>query len=178
MGPVARYMLSCAVSMLLATTAVVALAVVLPYVSAQLAVPWKVPDASILNAYGYEQQCPDLGFCIVAWPTLGDPISAWLNMCWLENGFVWIGNTVITVMEMCFLIAVLISMNRLLPWETNPTALAVPMKALARILSCQSRYVYGFVLVVAIMDVFYNFLVPPLFWCWRTINAANVKKRD
>lgn len=178
MGPVARYMLSCAVSMLLATTAVVALAVVLPYVSAQLAVPWKVPDASILNAYGYEQQCPDLGFCIVAWPTLGDPISAWLNMCWIQNGIVWVSTIMLTLGKFMHLIGVLISMIPLLPWDTKPDALVVSMKAFAQILSCQCRFVYGFVLVMASIDVLYTCLPQLLFWCWRTIDGAGAEKRD
>ena len=125
----------------------------------------------------YEQQCADVGFCIVPRPTVGPDIfvvlnnvSSWISWCWLQNGLVWIGvvlSLILPVIRITF--QVLAALIPFLAWFFNAFVGIIPELVSTQELVCLIPFFYGFVLWVVILYFIYIFVLPLLFWFWRTI---------
>lgn len=125
----------------------------------------------------YEQQCADVGFCIVQRPQIGpdifivlNNISSWISWCWLLNGLVWIGvvlSIILPVIRITF--QVLAALIPFLAWFFNAFVGIIPQLVSTQELVCLIPFFYGFVLWVVIIYLVYIFVLPLLFWLWRTI---------
>lgn len=125
----------------------------------------------------YEQQCADVGFCIVPRPKVGPDIfvvlnnlSSWISWCWLQNGLVWVGvvlSLVLPVIRITF--QVLAALIPFLAWFFNAFVSIIPQLVSTQELVCLIPFFYGFVLWVVILYAVYILVLPLLFWFWRTI---------
>jgi hypothetical protein len=125
----------------------------------------------------YEQQCADVGFCIIQRPTIGpdifvvlNNISSWISWCWLRNGIVWILivlSIILPVIRGTF--QVLAALIPWLAWFFNAFVELIPELVSTQELVCLFPFFYGFVLIVVLVYIAYIFILPFLFWFWRTI---------
>jgi len=126
---------------------------------------------------GYEEECADVGFCIIERPPIGPDIfvvlnntELWLSWCWLQNGLVWIGvvlSIILPVIRLTF--QVLAALLPFLSWFFNAFVDIIPELVSVQELVCLIPFFYGFVLWVVLLYVVYIFVLPLLFWFWRTI---------
>jgi len=126
---------------------------------------------------GYEEECADVGFCIVERPPLGPNLfiilentELWISWCWLRNGLVWmfvVLSIILPVIRLTF--QVLAALLPFLAWFFNAFVDIIPELVSAQELVCLIPFFYGFVLWVVLLYVFYLFVLPLLFWFWRTI---------
>ena len=128
------------------------------------------PNEFPLEVCEYEEECTDLGFCIVERPPITpDLISIinnpelWLSPCWLKNGLVWIGVVlaiIFPVVKLTFQV-----LGALLPF-LSPIFDAfiglIPDLVQWQDLICLFPFLYGFVLLV-ILTYLASFFVVPLF---------------
>jgi len=186
MPSVVQYMLSHAVLALLMIVALFHLGMIVPPAAARLAALWGANGGSDLSNHGYEQQCADLGFCIVPPPVVDtnifvmpDGISSWFSLCWVQNGLVWIGlvlSLVLPVVRITF--QVLASRIPFLAFFFNGLASLIPDLVTTQDIPCLIRFFYGFALMPAIAYLWYIFVLPLVFCFWRTLILVAGEKRD
>ena len=129
----------------------------------------------------YEQQCADVGFCIVERPKVGPDIfvvlnnvDSWISWCWLQNGLVWFGvllSLILPVVRITF--QVLSALIPFLSWFFDAFVSIIPGLVSTQELVCLIPFFYGFVLWVVILYLVYLFVLPLLFWFWRTLISTD-----
>lgn len=126
------------------------------------------PDKPPVEFCDYEEQCTDLGFCIVERPDITpdlifilNNVELWLSLCWIQNGIVWIFvviGSIFGVVRLTF--QVLSALLPFLAWFFDLFIAIIPEIVSLQDLVCLLPFFYGFVLLVVLILLFKIFVLP------------------
>lgn len=137
--------------------------------------PKRVP----VELCNYEEECADLGFCIIERPEITpglliiwDNIDLWVSTCWLQNGVVWIGVALGLVFPIVKLtLQIFKALLPFLSWFFDLFLDVIPTVVSAQDLVCLIVFWYGLVLLIVLIILFRIFVLPILMFLWRTWNS-------
>lgn len=127
------------------------------------------PDKPPVQFCDYEEECADLGFCIIERPPVTPDLIAifsnvdlWLSWCWIQNGIVWIGVVLgisFPIIKLTF--QVLSALLPFLSFIFDGFIAIIPTTVTLQDLVCLIPFAYGIVLIITLIQIF-NFTVLPL----------------
>lgn len=137
------------------------------------------PSRLPVELCGYEEECADLGFCIIDRPPLQPRLiviyynlDLWVSSCWLKNGVVWIGVALAVFLPIIKLTLQIFKL--LLPflsWFFDAFIQLIPDTVTLQDAVCLIIFFYGLVLLIVLFLLFRIFVLPLLGWLWRTWNS-------
>jgi len=156
----------------------------LPYIPSQIGCLVKMllhlfPNKPPVQFCHYEEQCASVGFCIIKRPLITPDLlqifantNLWISLCWIRNGFVWIGvvlSFILPIVRDTF--KVLSALIPFLSFFFDAFVAIIPELVSFQETVCLIPFFYGLTLDILLLWLFYFFVVPLLRFVRRSFTT-------
>lgn len=134
------------------------------------------PDKPPVDLCVYEEECADLGFCIIERPPVTPELIAifsnpdlWISWCWIRNGILWVLVVVAIIAPVVKLtFRVLSALLPFLSWLFDFFVALIPETVSLQDLVCLVPFFYGSILIVVLAKLFQATVLPLLRFLYRS----------